>query len=194
MKIRIKLHTVLKNETLVQARINKGYYKITELVKCLNIWGKEWKIKISYGHYVSIESMRNNPGPEIIKLLCDFFEIEPKVLFPKSYKKYVKAIKNINKKAEMIIEAKKLISGVENKKITFIQEELKSNIQQALNTLNDRSKKVLELRFFDNLTLEEVGSQLKVTQERVRQIESKALNSIKRNPTTNKYLKDFIEE
>ena len=60
-----------------------------------------------------------------------------------------------------------------------------------------REKEVLELRFglFDGSshTLEEVGKQFKVTRERIRQIEAKALRKL-RHPSRAKKLKDFLIE
>jgi len=60
---------------------------------------------------------------------------------------------------------------------------LKLQINEILNGLTDREKKVLELRFGlkDGVsrTLEEVGHEFKVTRERIRQIESKALKRLK---------------
>lgn len=75
---------------------------------------------------------------------------------------------------------------------TLLQEQLKD----VLNTLTDREKKVLRLRFgLDDgraRTLEEVGREFKVTRERIRQIEAKALRKL-RHPSRSKKLKDFIE-
>ena len=62
---------------------------------------------------------------------------------------------------------------------TLLQEQLKD----VLNTLTDREKKVLRLRFgLDDgraRTLEEVGREFKVTRERIRQIEAKALRKLR---------------
>jgi RNA polymerase primary sigma factor len=73
---------------------------------------------------------------------------------------------------------------------------LKEQIDGALNTLTEREKKVLELRFGIGdgcpRTLEEVGSIFKVTRERVRQIEAKALRKL-RHPTRSRKLKTFLE-
>jgi len=75
---------------------------------------------------------------------------------------------------------------------TLLQEQLK----EVLDTLTDREKKVLRLRFgLDDgraRTLEEVGREFKVTRERIRQIEAKALRKL-RHPSRSKKLKDFIE-
>ena len=74
---------------------------------------------------------------------------------------------------------------------------LKDELREVLNTLTVREKEVLELRFglFDGSshTLEEVGKQFKVTRERIRQIEAKALRKL-RHPSRAKKLKDFLIE
>ena len=66
-----------------------------------------------------------------------------------------------------------------------------------LDSLSERERRVLELRFgvVDGCTrtLEEVGRQFKVTRERIRQIEAKALRKM-RHPTRIRQLKGFIEQ
>ncbi len=75
---------------------------------------------------------------------------------------------------------------------TMLQEQL----QEVLNTLNDREKKVIQLRFGlqdgHPRTLEEVGREFGVTRERIRQIESKTLGKL-RHPNRSGALKDFLE-
>ena len=60
---------------------------------------------------------------------------------------------------------------------------LKKELVNALDTLTDRERKVIELRFglIDGQarTLEEVGKEFKVTRERIRQIEAKALRKLR---------------
>jgi len=76
------------------------------------------------------------------------------------------------------------------------QELLKAHLSEVLDTLNDREKKVLRLRFGledgRQRTLEEVGREFGVTRERIRQIEAKALRKL-RHPTRSKKLKDYLE-
>ena len=73
---------------------------------------------------------------------------------------------------------------------------LREQLNSVLGTLNDRERKVLELRFglTDGTprTLEEVGKEFNVTRERIRQIEAKALRKLK-HPTRSSKLKDFLE-
>ncbi len=73
---------------------------------------------------------------------------------------------------------------------------LQKQLREVLDTLSDREKKVLILRFgLDDgrpRTLEEVGKEFNVTRERIRQIEAKALRKL-RHPSRSKKLKDYLE-
>ena len=73
---------------------------------------------------------------------------------------------------------------------------LKEQVERVLYTLNDRERRVLQLRFGledgRSRTLEEVGREFTVTRERIRQIEAKALRKL-RHPSRSKKLKDFLE-
>jgi len=73
---------------------------------------------------------------------------------------------------------------------------LKDKLSDVLASLSERERKVLELRFGlgDGYprTLEEVGKQFRVTRERIRQIEAKALRKM-RHPTRIRQLHGFIE-
>jgi len=72
---------------------------------------------------------------------------------------------------------------------------LKEKIREVLDTLTDRERQVLEQRFglVDGYsrTLEEVGRQFKVTRERIRQIEAKALRKM-RHPTRIRQLEGYL--
>ena len=63
--------------------------------------------------------------------------------------------------------------------------------------LNSQEKKVIALRFGipddNNMTLEQVGKNLGLTRERVRQIEKKALIKLRDHPSL-KFLKDYLDE
>ena len=63
------------------------------------------------------------------------------------------------------------------------QSSMRSHIDQVLSQLNDRERKVLELRFGITdgkpRTLEEIGRDLSLTRERIRQIERKALGRLR---------------
>ena len=71
---------------------------------------------------------------------------------------------------------------------------LREQIEEALKSLTEREAKVLKMRFGlgdgNEHTLEEVGQQFKVTRERIRQIEAKALRKLK-HPSRSRRLRSF---
>lgn len=72
---------------------------------------------------------------------------------------------------------------------------LKKQLDEILSGLTDRERKVVELRFGlkDGVarTLEEVGAEFKVTRERIRQIEAKAIRRLK-SPEIEAALMDYL--
>ncbi len=80
---------------------------------------------------------------------------------------------------------------------TIIHINLREQIEEALKTLTEREAKVLKMRFGlgdgNEHTLEEVGQQFKVTRERIRQIEAKALRKLK-HPSRSRKLKSFTND
>lgn len=76
------------------------------------------------------------------------------------------------------------------------RELLKDALHKVLDTLSPRERRVLIMRFgLDDgkpKTLEEVGREFRVTRERIRQIEAKAIRKLK-HPTRARKLKDFLE-
>jgi RNA polymerase primary sigma factor len=86
--------------------------------------------------------------------------------------------------------------GAENPSEMTSYSLLKDKLGDVLCSLTERERKVLELRFGlgdgYSRTLEEVGKQFKVTRERIRQIEAKALRKM-RHPTRIRQLEGFLE-
>ena len=66
---------------------------------------------------------------------------------------------------------------------TALESDLSNEVERALAPLSDREKEVLRLRYGlgadREYTLEEIGKRLSVTRERVRQIESRALQKLR---------------
>jgi RNA polymerase primary sigma factor len=80
-----------------------------------------------------------------------------------------------------------------NSATTFLR---RGEVEKVLSTLTDREAKIIKLRFgIDSgypRTLEEVGRIFRVTRERVRQIEAKAIRKL-RHPSRSKSLRDYLE-
>ena len=74
---------------------------------------------------------------------------------------------------------------------------LRENLREVLNELPPREARILQLRYGlldgQTYTLEEVGRKMGVTRERVRQIESQALNRL-RHPSIRRKLRDYLDE
>jgi len=92
------------------------------------------------------------------------------------------------------IEDKNSISPAES----ILKDDLKLQIEGVLEQLNEREKAVIKMRFGimddeSDRTLEEIGKELNVTRERVRQIESSAIKKLK-HPKVGRKLKNYIEE
>jgi RNA polymerase primary sigma factor len=87
--------------------------------------------------------------------------------------------------------------GLDYPEQEMVEEELKTIVNDRLDSLTPREANILRLRFgFDGgegRTLEEVGKVFKVTREQIRHIEARALRKL-RHPTRSDDLKQFIEE
>ncbi len=66
-------------------------------------------------------------------------------------------------------------------------------IFDVLHTLTDRERKVIELYFYEELTLKEIGEIFDVTLETIRQNKEKAIRKL-RHPYRSRQIKDFIEK
>jgi len=81
---------------------------------------------------------------------------------------------------------------------SILKDDLKNQIEGVLDQLNEREQAVIKMRFGimddeSDRTLEEIGKELNVTRERVRQIESSAIKKLK-HPKVGRKLKNYIEE
>ncbi|MGB2763052.1 MAG: RNA polymerase sigma factor RpoD [Candidatus Aminicenantaceae bacterium] len=79
---------------------------------------------------------------------------------------------------------------------TFYHINLRDRINEALQTLTEREAKILKMRFGlgdgNEHTLEEVGQRFRVTRERIRQVEAKAMRRL-RHPNRSYKIKSFVD-
>jgi len=92
------------------------------------------------------------------------------------------------------VEDKKSVAPID----FMLKADLKGQIDGVLDQLNDRERAVVRMRFGlmedeSDRTLEEIGKELSVTRERVRQIENSAIKKLK-HPKVGRKLKNYIEE
>ena len=91
-----------------------------------------------------------------------------------------------------LIEDKNVILPID----AAIQSNLRENTTRVLASLTPREERVLRMRFGIGVNtdhpLEEIGQQLSVTRERIRQIEAKALRKLK-HPSRSRVLRSFLD-
>jgi len=76
-----------------------------------------------------------------------------------------------------------------------VENALRVDINNVLKTLNEKESEIIQYRFGLNgrrpLSLKEIGSKYKLTKERIRQIEKKALRRLQ-HPSRSQYLKAYL--
>jgi RNA polymerase primary sigma factor len=73
----------------------------------------------------------------------------------------------------------------------YDRKEMQRAVTQALGKLSPKEEQVLRMRFFLDMTLEQIAEKYGVRRERIRQIEAKGLRKLK-HPATAKKLKGFL--
>jgi len=71
--------------------------------------------------------------------------------------------------------------------------EMQEKVQDIVERLTPIEQKVLKMRFFDDMTLEQVAHEFDVGRERIRQIEAKGLRKL-RHPKLSSGLKSYLED
>ena len=179
-KVRLELR--VKNAELIRAREEIGWTQ-TEAAQ---------KIGISQTALGSYETLRAYPGEEIQDKICEFYGLAKEEIFPEELR-YVATINQPKKFiTEKYIPKEKLISLTNvNKKLLphyTIEEEISKKELPALidktliELLTPRQSEIVKLRFGMERshphTLEEIANMLRITRERVRNIEMKAMRTL----------------
>lgn len=148
------------------------------------------KIKITRDKLA--KDLQRDPTKEEIAIACNISVEKIDHLLHNSQE--IVYFQSVNKDNELTYE--NLISSKNDIENFVCNDSVKDAIKKAMENLTERERKVIILRFGletgKGLTLEEVGNVLGITRERVRQIESKAIKTL-RNPVNSKYLKDYYE-
>jgi len=194
----IRLEVKVRNNLILTKMEEKGIYTITELCRSLNgendaiPFVSSIKVKAfqtGVGKLINMkESARNSLGDwtQLALLLSEFFQCMPEDLFSEP-QQWSKLEKN-RTSAELAYSEMQQLAAQSRASVTPELElqatELRAAINSVLSTLPARHERVLRLRLGfegDVKTLGEIGKMLGVSQERIRGIESEAMNKLK-NP------------
>jgi RNA polymerase sigma factor (sigma-70 family) len=186
MKVRIVVR--IKNEHFYSARIAAGYHGRIDLARATGISPNTLYFYENFKSYPRIG--KNLPKSVIDRIVALETALNKNIedLFPPEYK--VAVDQKIRSKIEFVKHTLflpnekeiNLLAAPDNPEEEMIKKELKDNLQEALDSLSLREKRILEWRFGlsgPELTLQEVADKFKVGRERIRQIEAKAIRKLK---------------
>jgi RNA polymerase sigma factor (sigma-70 family) len=150
-----------------------------------------------------IEGIRAFPTESQALQISDILGVDAEILFPKWMKNNtIKGRSNFNYYMDMeqkAFESREVLElTAPTTEIDLVeQEDLRRVLNEVLNTLNPREKKIIEMRFgLKNekpKTLEEVSKEFGVTRDRIRQIEARALRKLRHPSRAKEYgLKDYL--
>jgi len=171
MKVGIKLNATFKNHNMMKKRIELGYLKFMDFVRAFN---ERYASDVSYNYLLSLENMHHCPSDDLAIKISEFLDIPIEDVFPIENKRAVSSVKKINKTIYKFNDA--IYQSLEDRsKPEFLINDLRDALSKQIDNLYDHEKKIINLRFYENKTLSEIANQFKVTPERIRMIEQKAL-------------------
>lgn len=199
MKVRIIAR--FKNENFHEARIRAGLTQ-QSLADLIGISMATIVHYENFGAYPIAPDNKSGRGKRfswIAEKIEKILKTPYEVLFPEEYRRAID--KKLGKPIHAIQEFLELPESYVEKNLTlpdpadiYDMKELKEKVGDTLALLTGREARVLKMRFGlgggDEYSLVEVGRQLKVTHERIRQIEAKALRKLK-HPYLGRKLKPF---
>lgn len=151
--------------------------------------------KINKKHKAFLQKHKKKPAPEDLakELGLSVQEMESILRVYRTHLSLNTTLKNDEETDYLDLLQSEKIDSIEE---SIFIDSLKRKINELLKGLSPREEKVLRLRFGfrkdKKLTLEEIGSEIHLSRERVRQIEKKATERL-RSKTKIKILKDFVE-
>jgi RNA polymerase sigma factor (sigma-70 family) len=166
--------------------MHKNKISLKQMSEILDV-GYQWLWGVINFRYIP----KTDEGPSTRKLL-DYFGCQFKDIFPTTELKKIAGEYVLTRE----IPQENILSwgSDEMKQISykhdFTKVDLEVDMEEALNALPQRDKDVLRLRYIENMELLEVGKELGITRERVRQIEARAFRRLK-HPSRRKNLEGY---
>lgn len=197
-----------KFESLARLRLITHNARLVDTRKALGMTGEDMAAAVGLARHRlrDIENLRAIPTEEeIVKIACAL-EKPTDYLFPEELMSAIRLGVFSRRKVELSAPEVISLTEVQVRRLTYDGETalieevsqtlLTEGINEALDTLTPRERRVLELRFGledgQKRTLEEVGKEFNVFRERIRQIESKALRKL-RHPSRSRKLIDLLD-
>ena len=176
-----RINVTIKNALLLSAIENAGYKS-----------GQRFADMVGISYYGSLipyinltrSPIKNGHIRDCAWDLCDFLGASPSDLWSDNQ---LIPLKTNRSSVDMNMEGIQVWIQNDPEKVTN-QEQVKKIIEHALDSLTERQAMVIKKRFFDELTLDEIAGELKLSTERIRQIESKAIRNLRKRYDSGKVL------
>ena len=195
----IRAELRFKNASFMNALKNSNYKSVVEFARES---GLSYHKLISYANLKYLFESSNSR-----KIMTELLDADEWTLF-EQYREVVEKAKDLNNKMITDIPMQKFIS-LSSEKLLQLQEpqdierdmiyseSLKTDINNSLKGLGLREASIIRMYFGinrdDSLTLGEIGEELNLTRERVRQIKEKAIRKL-RNISRNAILRSYLNE
>jgi RNA polymerase sigma factor (sigma-70 family) len=180
-----RINVTIKNALLLSAIENAGYKSGQRFADMVGI--------SYYGSLMPYVNLTRSPIGEdgLIRDcawdLCDFLGASPSDLWSDNQ---LTPLKTNRSSVDMNMNGIRALIQDGPEKVTN-QEQVKKIIGNALDSLTERQAMVIKKRFFDELTLDEIAGELKLSRQRIRQIQGKAIRNLKTRYARGKVLVDL---
>ena len=171
----------VRNNHLLTAMRANGYFTASELSRASGVGQSR------IGEYLNLQRAPLLIGGawsrQVLKL-ADTLKRLPEDLFPKLHWTEVLA-KNTAEVEMEFLEIQAISAAKTPEEIAMFSESV-LQIDSVLKRLTTREESVIRARFYDGKTLDEIGLELGVSRDRIRQIEAKGLEKLRHKSISNK--------
>ena len=139
----------------------------------------------------------NIPWKPIALKIANYFNCEPENLWPEAVRMVMDPVVTRKITENQLLCRAELFNKMldthlsESPEIEFDKKQLSETVEDCLNSLTKRERKVLKMRYWKGMSYDEIKKEFDVTRERIRQIDAKAHRKLQ-YPTRLKKLKKFI--
>ena len=150
---------------------------------------------LSYGSTVNLVNLRERAVTKqgewtnAALRLADAVQVEPDFLFTEQQR----ITELPTNRATVEISEKLALAMATDPYQLAVREDMAEQVRGMLEHLTDRERRVVEMRYFEGLSLEDCGRQFDVTSESIRRIEAKALRKL-RHPSCSEHLLSFLDD
>lgn len=166
-----RLQIKVKNNLILRRIESLGYKSISEFCRQNDLHATVICSIISFTRSPILDT---GDWSSMVYDLSSALRCEPEDLFTEKQKRII-----AKKRTAEVCVTEQELQRIPSRDDLHVSAQNKEQVANLLKFLPPREKEVIEKRYFQDMTLDEVGNDIRVTRERVRQIEAKALRRIR---------------